>query len=151
MGRKLLKSCVFLASFLVLAAVPASATGDLICSIDNSNLGFALFAATNREHGTIVNVAEGSLRLKSKTLLKVAPGFAGELKVDRENIIQQWFLEGELRLAVNIDNEHGELLLAIVGQLNRKLERYAGRYVLKVSSAGDTRTVKGQIRSCSGE
>ena len=115
--------------------------------IDDANVEFALFAATNREHGTIVNVTEGSLRLKSKTLLKIAPGFAGELKVDRDHIIQQWFLEGELRLAVNIDNEHGELLLAIIGQLNRKLESYSGRYILTVSKpAGDTLYRQGAAR-----
>ena len=32
-------------------------------------------------------------------------------KVEREHIIQQWFLQRELRIAVNIENDSGSLLL----------------------------------------
>jgi hypothetical protein len=133
----------------VLGAEPAAATAGLTCTIDDGNLAFSLFAATNREHGSIVSVTESKLRLKSKTLIKLAPGFSGELKVEQDNIIQQWFLERELRIAINIDNEHGELLLAIIGQ--GKGPRHSGRYTLKVSREGNSRTVTGRIRGCSGD
>jgi hypothetical protein len=140
---------MILAFALSLAAGPASATAGLLCAIDDANVDFMLFAATNREHGTIVNVTEGKLRLKSKTLIKVAPGFATELKVEREHIMQQWFLERELRIAVSLDNEAGELLLAIIGQA--KGANYSGRYLVKVSNAGNSRTATGRIKGCSGD
>jgi hypothetical protein len=94
-------------------------------------------------------VTESKLRLKSKTLVQVAPGLAGELKVAHDNIMQQWFLERDLRIAINIDNEHGELLLAIIGQA--KGTRYAGRYILKVSNAGNSRTATGRIKGCNSD
>ena len=146
-----LKTWAIRSAFLFLAVTPAAATGDFMCAVDDSNLAFTLAAATNREHGTIVNVAEGSLRLKSKTLLKISQGFAGELKLDLENIIQQWFFDRELRIAVNIDNEHGELLLTLVGQANSSRQSYSGRYRLTVSNAGVNRTVTGRVKGCSAD
>lgn len=147
MRWKALKTRAILAlSLCVAGAGEAGATAGLTCAIDDANLAFSLFAATNREHGTIVSVTESTLQLKSKTLITVAPGFAGELKVAQDHIMQQWFLERELRIAINIDNEHGELLLALIGQ--GKGPRYAGRYTLKVSNAGNSRTATGRIKGC---
>ena len=85
----------------------------------------------------------------SLTLMQVAPGFAGEMKVEQDNIMQQWFLERELRIAVSVDNEHGELLLAIIGQ--GKGSSYSGRYSLKVSNAGNSRTATGRIKGCNAD
>lgn len=146
MGWKALKSWVFPAAFLALGASEARATGDLTCAIDDANLAFALFASTNRDHGTIVSVAEGSMTLKANALMKMGR----EFKVEHEHIIQQWFLQRELRLAINMDNDNGSLLLAITGQGDRNQKKYSGRYLLKVSFPdGSTRSVTGRIKDCS--
>ena len=109
MGRKVLKSCAFLAASMTLVAPKALATGGLACTIDDANLAFAMFASTNRDHGTIVVMTEGTLTLKANALAKMGRTF----KVEREHIIQQWFQQRELRIAVNIENDSGSLLLAI--------------------------------------
>jgi hypothetical protein len=146
MGRKALKSWAFVAAVLGLGAADARATGDLTCAIDDANLAFTLFASTNREHGTIVSVTEASLTLKAGSLSKLGR----EIKVEHEHIIQQWFLQREIRIAVNVESDNGSLLLAITGQGNRTQERYAGRYILKASFPdGSTRTVSGRIKGCS--
>lgn len=147
MGRKKLKSRAFLAACIALLASEASATGNLSCEIDDGNLAFALFASTNRDHGTIVSVTEGSLTLKASALAKLGR----EFKVEREHIVQQWLLQRELRIAVNVENDNGSLLLAITGQGNRTQERYSGRYSLKLSFPdGSTRSVTGRIKGCDG-
>lgn len=146
MGWKVLKLWAFLAASIALVAPKALATGDLACTIDDANLAFAMFASTNREHGTIVSVTEGTLTLKASALAKMGRDF----KVEREHIVQQWFLHRELRIAINVENDSGSLLLAITGQGNRTQERYSGRYVLKLSSPdGGARTVTGRIKDCS--
>jgi len=147
MGWKTLKLQAFLAVCLAAGTPGAWATGDLSCEIDDANLAFSLFASTNREHGTIVSMTEASLALKASTLAKK---MGRDFKIERDHVIQQWFLQRELRIAINIDNDNGSLLLAITGQGNRTQERYSGRYVLKLSySDGSTRTVSGRIKECS--
>src|SRR5262245_5061989 len=147
MGRKNLKSQVFLAACIALTAPQAWTTGDLSCTIDDANLAFTMFASTSRDHGTIVSVAEGSLTLKASALARMGR----EFKVEHEHIIQQWFLQRELRIAVNVENDNGSLLLAITGQGNRTQERYSGRYSLKLSFPdGSTRSATGRIKGCDG-
>src|SRR6185312_5620613 len=109
MGWKPLKLRIFLAALAMLGASDAFATGDLTCAIDDTKVGLTLFASTNREHGTIVSVAEGTLTLKSGALAK----FGRELKIELEHIIQQWLLNRELRIAINLNNDNGSLLLTI--------------------------------------
>jgi hypothetical protein len=143
---KTLKLLCFIAFFAGFGGTTASATGDFSCEIADGNLDFAVFANTNRDHGTIQNLVEGSLTLKPNALAKIGRTF----KLEREHIIQQWFLQRELRLAVNIDTDDGSLLLILTGQGNQTLERYAGRYVLKLSFPdGSTRTVTGRLKDCS--
>ena len=146
MASKGLKLRTFLAVSIALAASDALATGDLSCEIDDASLAFTMFASTNRDHGTIMSLSEGSLTLKTGTLAKMGR----EFKVEREHIIQQWLLQRELRIAVNIDNDNGSLLLTITGQGNATQERYTGRYVLKLSFPdSSTRSVTGRIKGCS--
>ena len=146
MRWKPLKLRLFLAGSVALGAPDALATGDLTCAIDDASLAFMMFASTNREHGTIMSLSEGSLTLKTGALAKMGR----EFKVEREHIIQQWLLQRELRIAINIDNDNGSLLLTITGQGNSMQERYTGRYVLKVSFPdSSTRTVTGRIKGCS--
>jgi hypothetical protein len=38
--------------------------------------------------------------------------------------------------------------LVILARLNKKTDKYSGRYVLKVISAGGTKELKGRIRQC---
>jgi hypothetical protein len=135
-----------MALVVALGGPGASATGDLACTIDDANLALALFASTNREHGTIVGITEGTLTLKAAPLTKLGR----EFKVESEHVIQQWFLQRELRIAIAVENDNGSLLLAITGQGNPTLERYSGRYSLKVSFPdGGNRTVTGRIKGCS--
>lgn len=147
MRPKALKSWAFIAAFVTMGAPGASATGDLSCTIEDGNLALALFANTNREHGTIVQIHNSSLTLKTSALAAIGKQFT----IEQEHIIQQWLLQRELRIAVNIDNnEKGALLLAVVGQLNPKREAYSGRYVLTVSLPdGGTRSASGRIKGCS--
>jgi len=145
MGWKSLKSWVFLSAFVALGGPGASATGDLTCTIDDANLALALFASTNREHGTIVGITEGTLTLKAGALAKLGR----EFKLETEHVIQQWFLQRELRIAIAVANDNGSLLLAITGQGNPTQERYSGRYSLKVSFPdGGDRTATGRIKGC---
>lgn len=148
MPWKTLKLLVFLILGITGGGTVVRATGDLSCSIDDANLDFAMFASTNRDHGTIVNLVEGTLKLKTGALAKIGR----EFKLERDNIIQHWMLQRELRIAVNVDTDNGSLLLAITGQSNRTQERYSGRYDLKLSFPdGTTRTATGRIKSCSAE
>jgi len=146
MTWKPLKMRLFLAGSVALGASDAMATGDLTCAIDDASLAFTMHASTNREHGTIMSLSEASLTLKAAALAKIGR----EFKVEREHIIQQWLLQRDLRIAVNIDNDNGSLLLTIAGQGNATRERYTGRYVLKVSFPDSSaRTVTGRIKGCS--
>jgi hypothetical protein len=147
-ARNILKSRVFLVAACALAMPEARATGSLSCTIDDANLALVLFASTNREHGTIVGVTEGTLTLKEGALTTMGR----EFKLEGEHVIQQWFLQRELRIAINVENDNGSLLLAITGQGNPTQERYSGRYSLKVSSPdGGTRTATGRIKGCSAD
>jgi hypothetical protein len=71
MGWKVLKLWAFLAASIALMAPKALATEDLACTIDDANLAFAMFASTNRDHGTIVGMTEGTLTLKANALAKM--------------------------------------------------------------------------------
>jgi hypothetical protein len=147
MGLKVLKSWAFLAVFGALGAASATATGNLSCTIDDANLAVTLLANTNSAHGTIVNVHNSHLTLKSRALAAAGKMF----NIEPDHIIQQWFLERELRIAINIDGPQGELLLVIIGQPSRGREGYSGRYSLTVSFPhSSTWTARGQIKGCSG-
>lgn len=147
MASKAIKSWAFLAAFMALGASGASATGSLSCTIDDANLALTLLANTSSQHGTIVRVYGSSLTLKSSTLAIAGRAF----KIEEDHLIQQWFLNRELRIAINIDDKDGSLLLAITGQLNRDRERYSGRYHLTVSFPhSSTWTATGQIKGCAG-
>ena len=148
MARNRLKSWVFLFAAGVLAMPEARATGSLACSIDDANLAFTLFASTNREHGTIVSITEATVTLKAATLTKMGR----EFKLEREHVIQQWWLQREMRIAINVESENGSLLLAITGQGNPTQERYSGRYSLKLSfPGGGSRTATGRLKGCSAD
>jgi hypothetical protein len=149
--RKYLKLLAVLSIWAGPAAIPAGATGNLDCTIDDANLSFELSANTGREHGTIVNLLGAELILKDAGLARLGR----EFKMAREHIIQQWFLLRELRIGINIDTDKGSLLLAITGQRSRSKpeqieDRYSGRYVLTASFPdGSTRRVAGRIKGCS--
>jgi len=146
MATKLLGLLAILSVSTNLATTPAAATATLDCGIDDAHLAFSLVANTNREHGTIVNLVGGELRLKAEALSKVGR----EFKLAREHIIQQWFQNRELRLAINIDTANGSLLLTLTGRGNQSLERYSGRYRLKASFPdGSERRASGRIKGCS--
>jgi hypothetical protein len=151
MVRKALKTLAILVMAAGPGASPAAATGDLVCSIDDQNLDFALFASVGREHGTIVNVVEGSLTLKVAPFARLGR----DLKVEQEHVIQQWFLERELRIGISLDTAAGSLLLALIGEREpdkpeQVEDTYSGRYVLTAwFPDGSTHTAAGRIKGCS--
>lgn len=147
MGWKALKLWAFLTAFVALGGPGASATGNLSCTIDDANLALTLLANTNSQHGTIVNLHNSFLTLRSSALAMAGRKF----KVEPEHIIQQWFMQRELRIAVSIENGRESLSLAIMGEVDGTQARYSGRYVLVLSfHGGSTWTAEGSIKGCSG-
>jgi len=78
MMRKSLILLAILAIWSGPAAIPAGATGNLDCAIDDANLAFALSANVGREHGTIVNLLGAELTLKDAGLTKLGREFKVE-------------------------------------------------------------------------
>lgn len=87
-----------------------------------------------------------SLTLKSPALAMAGQTF----KIEDEHLIQQWFLNQELRIAIGIDDNRGSLLLTIAGQSSRGRDSFSARYRLTVSFPhSSTWTATGQLKGCS--
>ena len=54
----------------------------------------------------------------------------------------------QLQVETRDDAAKQDATLVIVARLNRKTDKFAGRYVLKVSRAGETKEFKGRIKEC---
>lgn len=136
-------------ALLLCAVIPAAATGTLVCTIDDRNLSFELFASTSLDYGNIVQVHHGSLRLKPGRYVNKAAEFA----VDRDSIYMQWTFGDDLRFAIRIGDPDSkrEIILAVVTVRNERAQKYLGRYVLEINSGGPANVVKGRIKSCDGE
>ena len=133
---------------LLSATLQAAATGTLFCTIDDRNLSFNLLGHTSIEHGAILDVHDGSLKLKAARSV----GKEIEFPVSMENIFMQWDFDSDLRFAIRIEDpdRSREIVLAIIAARNEKLEKYLGRYVLQLVGGNKTERLEGPI-SCEGD
>ncbi len=115
------------------------------CLIDDAFLKFELEAIAGRS-GPIVQVQVGAIEIKPAAAKLKTP----QITFDRPQIIQQWMLGKELRLQVEVTDEaaNENVDLVILTQFNERQSKYFGRYVLKISSTGKTKELKGRIKEC---
>jgi hypothetical protein len=132
----------------ILPAVPnpAFATGTLYCVIDDRNLSFDLSGNTSIDDGTIVEVHHAALKLKPGRLVKAAAKFT----VRKDDIFQQWDFDNELRFSVRLNHPGKARSIVLAMVRDERLEKYVGRYVLKLTDAGATKVVKDRV-SCEGD
>ena len=126
-------------------SAPALASANVSCRIDDANLQFELEAIAGRS-GPIVQVQVGTIVIKPAAAKLKTP----QLSFDRGGILQQWDYDGDMRLQIEAGNDasHEYVNLVIVARLNAKTDKYSGRYVLKITGAGDTRELKGRVKEC---
>ena len=129
-----------------MGAASAHATANVSCLIDDRNVRFELEAIAGSA-GPIVQVHRGTLRIKPVSAATASPP---EIAFKREHIIQQWALGDELRLQIEItDDASGQTVnLVISGRLDKKQDKYFGRYVLRISRAGTSMKLHGRIKEC---
>ena len=132
--------------FLMSISVPAFASANVTCQIDDRYIEFELEAIAGRA-GPIVQVQVGSIVIKPAAGVTLA---SPKITFDRTNIVQQWDLGGDLRLQIEAGDDAAKenVNLVIFATLNSKTDKYSGRYVLKISSAGKTKELKGRIKEC---
>lgn len=123
----------------------ASASANVDCAIDDANLKFELEAIASRS-GPIQQIQVSSIDIKPAAIKLAVPNIA----FGRIDLIQQWIQGDDLRLQIEVGDEAAKqnVNLTIIAQLNGKTEKYAGRYVLKISHAGATKEFKGRIKEC---
>ena len=129
----------------MMMCAPAFASANVDCSIDDRFIKFEMEAIAGRT-GPINQVNVGIMDIKPAAVALTAP----HITFDRTHIVQQWILGDELQLQVETrdDAAKQDATLVIVARLNRKTDKFAGRYVLKVSRAGETKEFKGRIKEC---
>ncbi|MEI7805520.1 MAG: hypothetical protein WCI56_09345 [Hyphomicrobiales bacterium] len=129
----------------LMTAAPALASANVSCLIDDAFLKFELEAIAGRA-GPIVQVQVGAIEIKPAAAKLKTP----QITFDRPQIIQQWMLGQEMRLQVEVTDEaaNENVDLVIFTQFNERQSKYFGRYVLKISSAGKTKELKGRIKEC---
>ena len=66
-------------------ALPAHATSDLLCTVDDANLGVVLQATANRGHGTIMGIPAGEIRVKNAAARRIG----ANLPVTLAEVVQQ--------------------------------------------------------------
>jgi len=132
--------------FLMLISAPAFASANVTCQIDDKYIEFELEAIAGRA-GPIVQVQVGSIVIKPGAGVSLS---SPKITFDRSHIVQQWDLAGDLRLQIETEDDVAKenVNLVIFATLNPKTDKYSGRYVLKISSAGKTKELKGRIKEC---
>ncbi len=125
-------------------SAPAFASANVDCSIDDRFIAFELEAIAGRA-GPINQINVGSIEIKPAAMKLAVP-----MKVERIHLLQQWIQDGDLRLHIEVEDDAAKqnVNLVIVARLNSKTDTYSGRYVLKVSKAGETKEFKGRIKEC---
>lgn len=137
------------AAFAILALMtmcaPAFASANVDCGIDDRFIKFEMEAIAGRT-GPINQVNVGIIDIKPAAIALTAPHIA----FDRTHIVQQWILGDELHLQIETrdDAAKQDVTLVILARLNRKTDKFSGRYVLKVFRAGETKEFKGRIKEC---
>ncbi len=137
---------LFLTATLTLSAAPALASANVDCSIDDKFITFEMEAIAGRT-GPINQVNVGSITLKPAIGIKLA---SPELTFDRTHISQQWLYDGELKLDIETYDEktHESVVLIILAKLDKKTEKFAGTYVLRLARDQMSKEVKGRIKEC---
>jgi hypothetical protein len=145
-----------LVALLILASVPAFATGSLSCSFADRNVKLEAEAAFS--HG----VGEGFMNFGGtlEVLAKAAPEDLRKLDLTLEHLTQRWLYGKELKLRIYHERTgnapHGYVELIVqTRQHGREETDYRGSYVLNVyhlpdgsSSEGKTLTLRGKA-ACS--
>ncbi|MEP7030246.1 MAG: hypothetical protein ABI830_04865 [Pseudolabrys sp.] len=137
--NRILPAVALISAYLAMSAT-AFASANVSCAIDDANLDFELEAIAGRS-GPINQVQVGSITLKAGT---------AKFVFDRSHIIRQWDYDGDMRLQIEVEDEptKAHINLYIFARLNRKTDKYSGRYVLKISKAGAEKELKGRIKEC---
>ncbi len=135
---------VYLLTLLTL--LPAAATATLTCEADDRQVAFSLQGNVGRDIA-VLQVTSGSITVKQtreRAEITASPA--------TPQLVQQWAFEKELRIGIQATAPNDiSLYLAIVAQRTKsgdEGDRYAGRYVLKVSDARGTFELKGRIKDC---
>jgi hypothetical protein len=133
------------AAAVTLASAPALASANVDCQIDDKFITFDMEAIAGR-NGPIVQVNVGRIAIKPAAAKLAAPA----LTFDRTHIVQQWTLDDDLRLQIEVadDKTNEGVNLVLVARLDKKTEKYAGRYVLTITRGGKTVDFKGRIKEC---
>jgi hypothetical protein len=130
----------------MMTTAPALATANVSCLIDDAFLGFELEAIAGRA-GPITQVQVGKFRIKPAAAVKL---LSPQISFDRTHIIQQWSLDDEMRLQIEVgdDASRENVNLVIFARHDQRRDKYSGRYVLKITRAGNTKELKGRIKEC---
>jgi hypothetical protein len=134
-----------LAAWMMMSA-PAGASATVTCNIDDKFVTFEMQAIAGRS-SPINYVQGGTIRIKPAANVNlVSPQFTFDLT----HIVQQWLLDSDMRLQIEIDNAEAKqnVNLVILARLNEKTEKYSGQYVLKIAILGKTKELKGRIKDC---
>jgi hypothetical protein len=129
----------------MLMTAQAFASANVDCSIDDRFIKFEIEAIAGRA-GPINQINVGHIEIKPAAMKLAVPA----MKVERVHLLQQWIQDGDLRLHIEVDDHAAKqnVNLVILARLNSKTDKYSGRYVLKVSQAGETKEFKGRIKEC---
>jgi hypothetical protein len=130
----------------LMIALPAWASANVSCRIDDAVLNFELEAIAGRT-GPITQVQVGKLKIKEAAAVKLQ---SPKITFDRSHIIQQWDLSDDLRLQIEVNDDaaHESVNLVILANRFKSRDKYSGRYVLKILAGGETKKFNGRIRQC---
>ena len=127
-------------------SAPALASANVSCSIEDKFISFEMEAIFGRS-GPITQVHVGTMRIKPAANVKLV---SPQLSFDHSHIVQQWSLDSDMRLQIEIGDAAAKqnVNLVILARLDEKTEKYRGRYILKLTRAGETKELKGRIKEC---
>jgi hypothetical protein len=133
------------AAWLAMSA-PALASANVSCSIEDKFISFEMEAIAGRS-GPITLVHVGTLQIKPAANVKLV---SPQRSFDHSHIVQQWSLDSDMRLQIEIGDAAAKqnVNLVILARLDAKTEKYRGRYILKLTRAGETKELKGRIKEC---
>jgi hypothetical protein len=130
----------------MLMIAPAAASATVTCDIDDKFVTFAMQAIAGRA-GPITYVQGGTIQIKPAANVNLV---SPQLSFDHTHIVQQWSLGDDMRLQIEVGDAEAKqnVNLVIFARLDAKTEKYSGRYILKLTRAGETKELKGRIKEC---
>jgi hypothetical protein len=134
-----------LAAWMTMSA-PAAASATVTCNIDDKFVTFEMQAIAGRS-GPITYVQGGTIAIKPAVNVNLV---SPQITFDHTHIVQQWSLDSDMRLQIEIGDAEAKqnVNLVILARLDEKTEKYRGRYVLKITRAGNTKQLNGRIKQC---